>query len=96
MKKKMFMTIGTVILLSSSFAGAAVKPGEDLQAILDKGEDLVLQMGAMYPISQTLQYKKPGQKIYTQDAKYPTVSCPPRDTFPRPRKNRRLGLSVGC
>ncbi|VGO23571.1 glycoside hydrolase family 71/99-like protein [Pontiella sulfatireligans] len=71
MTKQILMTVGAVILLGSSFAGTAVKPGENLQAILDKGDDLVLQMGALYPVTETLQYKKPGQKIYTQDATYP-------------------------
>jgi hypothetical protein len=49
-------------------ANAAVQPGDDLQAVLNRGEDLALQPGAVYPISQTLKYTKPGQKIYTADA----------------------------
>ena len=49
-------------------AQAAVQPGEDLQAILDRGDDLVLQKGTVYDISQPVKYKKPGQKIFTAGA----------------------------
>ena len=48
------------------------KPGDDLQAVLDSGEDLVLQKGAVYEITKTLRYKKPGQKICTHGARYPS------------------------
>jgi hypothetical protein len=48
-----------------------VKPGDDLQAVLDRGEDLVLQSGAVYPVPKTLHYRKAGQKIYTKDARSP-------------------------
>jgi len=59
-------------LSASIFANAAVvKPSEDLQAVLDRGDDLVLKAGAVYQISQTLQYRKLGQKIYTAGASYP-------------------------
>jgi len=49
-----------------------VKPGDDLQAVLDSGEDLVLKSGCVYDISETLVYKRAGQKIFTQDASYPS------------------------
>ena len=39
-----------------------------MQAILDRGDDLALQKSAVYPISQPLKYKKPGQKIFTAGA----------------------------
>jgi hypothetical protein len=45
-------------------------PGDDLQAVLDSGKDLVLQKGAVYEIKNTLQYKFPNQKITTKDAIY--------------------------
>lgn len=51
-----------------TFANAEVQPSEDLQAILNRGGDLALQRGAVYPINKTLVYKKPGQKIYTVGA----------------------------
>lgn len=50
----------------------AAKPGDDLQAVLNRGEDLVLKKGAVYDISTTLRYKKAGQKIYTKGARYPS------------------------
>ncbi len=43
-------------------------PGDDLQAVLDSGKDLVLQKGAVYDIKKTLKYKFPNQKITTKDA----------------------------
>ncbi|MCP4375774.1 MAG: right-handed parallel beta-helix repeat-containing protein, partial [bacterium] len=52
-------------------AKTMVSPGDDLQAVLDKGSDLLLQPGAIYEIKETLRYKKAGQKIYTEGAKYP-------------------------
>lgn len=45
-------------------------PGEDLQAVLDSGKDIVLQKGAVYDIKKTLKYKFPNQKITTKDAIY--------------------------
>jgi hypothetical protein len=47
-------------------------PGDNLQAILDKGEDLVLKSGATYEITGTLRYKSKGQRIYTAEARYPS------------------------
>jgi len=49
-----------------------VKPGDDLQAVLDSGADLGLKPGGVYDISEALVYKKAGQKIFTQDARYPS------------------------
>lgn len=65
-------------LLSIAFAiftlgcSAAVRPGDDLQAVLDTGSDLILEQGSVYEISKTLHYKKPGQKIYTKNARFPS------------------------
>lgn len=59
---------GSLLLVWSMVAHAAVQPGDDLQAILDRGDDLALQQGAVYPISQPLKYKKPSQKIFTARA----------------------------
>lgn len=64
-----FISLFTV--LASTVWGAA-EPGDDLQAILDSGEDLVLKQGAVYEVEQTLRYKKAGQKIYTEGAQYPS------------------------
>jgi hypothetical protein len=69
--KKFLMTIAVAAIAAGTFAGGVTKPGEDLQAVLDSGNDLVLQMGAVYPVTKTLQYKKAGQKIYTEGAQYP-------------------------
>lgn len=52
-------------------AGEA-RPGDDLQAVLDRGEDLVLAKGAVYEITKTLTCKTPGQKITTKDARFPS------------------------
>lgn len=44
-------------------------PGDDLQAILDSGEDLALQKSATYKVKNTLLVKRDNQKIYTYGAK---------------------------
>jgi hypothetical protein len=67
------MLVETVVIGASALAGGTVsRPGDDLQAVLDRGDDLVLQAGATYAISEALQYRKPGQRIYTADARYPS------------------------
>jgi len=63
-----YLGLLTVLIAIGTAAEAAVQPGEDLQAILNRGDDLPLQKGAVYPIRQTLKYTKPGQKIYTAGA----------------------------
>ncbi len=57
---------------SAAVGQAAVKPGADLQSVLNSGADLVLQQGAVYEISEPLIYKKRGQKIFTRDARTPS------------------------
>jgi len=63
--------LGVTLFAGGVLASEVVRPGADLQAVLDRGDDLVLQQGAIYPISQTLSYRKDGQKIYTRGATYP-------------------------
>ena len=53
-------------------AAKTALPGDDLQAILSSGDDLALAKGAVYEISQTLRYTRSCQKIYTEDARYPS------------------------
>ncbi len=72
MMKKFLLMVGIAALAVQGFAADVVKPGADLQAVLDSGEDLVLKPGAVYEITKTLKMKKPGQKIYTKDAKFPS------------------------
>ena len=43
-------------------------PGDDLQAILDSGEDLLLQKGRVYRVSKSLTYRREGQRIATEGA----------------------------
>jgi len=67
-----YAVLGAVLALSA-FAGATeARPGDDLQAILDRGEDLVLAKGQVYEITKTLLSKTPGQKIYTANARFPS------------------------
>jgi len=47
-----------------------VLPGEDLQAVLDKGDDLLLKKGGVYEIKETLKFRFPYQKITTKDAEH--------------------------
>ena len=64
---------GLIILLSAACTTmAVVSPGDDLQAMLDKGEDLELKSGVVYDVKATLRLKKEGQKIYTKGAKVPS------------------------
>ena len=44
------------------------RPGDDLQAVLDSGKDLLLEKNGVYETAKTLVYKFPGQKISTKDA----------------------------
>ena len=67
-----YVVLAVVFVVSALAGSTEVKPGDDLQAVLDKGDDLVLKQGCVYEISKTLRYKKPGQKIYTKDACFPS------------------------
>ena len=66
------------VILGMIFSGlvleclAGARPGDDLQAILDRGEDLVLEKGQVYEITKTLRSEHPGQKIYTGNARFPS------------------------
>ncbi len=66
------MMVAMTLVASICNAQMAVRPGDDLQAVLDNGDDLVLKPSMIYNISKTLVYKKPGQKIYTKGARYPS------------------------
>ena len=46
-----------------------VRPGGDLQAVLDSGDDLLLERRGVYEISETLVYKFPNQKISTKESR---------------------------
>jgi hypothetical protein len=48
-----------------------VQPGEDLQAVLDRGEDLELVPGEVYELREVLYYRHDGQAIYTKGAMSP-------------------------
>lgn len=71
MAKRSIVNCLAVLLSAGGLAAMPVKPGDDLQAVLDRGEDLVLQSGAVYPVTKTLHYRQAGQKIYTKDARFP-------------------------
>ena len=67
------VAIGLVMFAVSADAGQTlVKPGDNLQAVLDQGDDLVLEPKAVYPITRELHYTKAGQRIYTRDARHPS------------------------
>lgn len=70
--KHLFPLLLTLGCLGPSLNARLALPGDDLQAILDRGEDLVLQKGAVYEITKTIRYTTKGQKIYTADAIYPS------------------------
>jgi len=57
--------------MSSNAGQTVVLPGDDLQAVLDRGDDLVLQAGEIYPVTRTLYYRKPGQRVFTGGARHP-------------------------
>ena len=59
-----------VVAVSTS-AMAAVRPGDDLQAVLDSGDDLALMKGRIYHLTETLRYTRKGQRIFTEGAKVP-------------------------
>ncbi|WP_169853246.1 right-handed parallel beta-helix repeat-containing protein [Anaerohalosphaera lusitana] len=46
----------------------SVRSGDGLQAVLDSGNDLVLEKNTVYEIDETLVYKFDGQTIKTKDA----------------------------
>jgi hypothetical protein len=59
-------------------------PNADLQAILNRGEDLLLKTGQVYRVKQALKFKKPGQRITTLGAThisdYATLRIDDKDT----------------
>ena len=69
--KRVLALLSVAVIAGGTLAADVVRPGDDLQAVLDRGDDLVLQSGSIYSITKTLKYMKPGQKIYTKGARYP-------------------------
>jgi hypothetical protein len=62
---------GVLLMVGASAAvGAesAAKPGDDLQQVLDRGVNLLLQPGRVYPVKQSLRIRRPGQRIATLGA----------------------------
>ncbi|RKY05374.1 MAG: hypothetical protein DRP66_10620, partial [Planctomycetota bacterium] len=45
-----------------------MRPGGDLQAVLDGGDNVLLEKKGVYEITETLKYKFGNQKISTKDA----------------------------
>jgi arylsulfatase A-like enzyme len=72
MRNVKYAVLGVFFAMFGLGYSADVRPGDDLQAVLDTGEDLVLKKGCVYEISNTLHFKKPGQKIYTKGAQFPS------------------------
>ncbi|MBF0196649.1 MAG: hypothetical protein HQL32_03020 [Planctomycetes bacterium] len=66
------LAIASFLALSMSLFASAeqinARPGEDLQAILDAGHDLILAPSELYPIKRALNFTKPGQRISTGGA----------------------------
>ncbi|MEO0510450.1 MAG: hypothetical protein AAF065_11385 [Verrucomicrobiota bacterium] len=62
------LLFGSLPLYSITIVG----PEEDLQAVLNSGEDLALKKGAVYEVTSTLRYTKEGQRIFTHGANYPS------------------------
>lgn len=52
----------------SSPSSKLISPGGNLQAVLDSGDNLLLEKKGVYEITETLRYKFPNQKISTKDA----------------------------
>jgi hypothetical protein len=68
---KFSFTLPFLGLLAFTQVHAQVKPvaaDASLQAILDRGDDLLLEKGKLYLIENTLKFKRPGQRIATKDA----------------------------
>jgi hypothetical protein len=55
------------VVVASSGCNLAI-PGDDLQAMLDSGADLLLKKGSVYEIEETLRFRKAGQRIVTKGA----------------------------
>ena len=69
MRKILFIVL-CLMFVGLAAAQDCVLPGDDLQAVLDSGKDLVLKKGHVYEVKKMLRYKTPGQKIYTAEAKH--------------------------
>ncbi len=56
------------LIISLCSAASGGRSGSDLQALLDKGEDVALQPGEEVELTETLQVKHKDQAIYTRGA----------------------------
>lgn len=72
MGKRIWTTGWILVAACAAVFGATVRPGDDLQEVLDRGDDLILRPGGVYEVKQTLRLTKAGQKIYTRDARFPS------------------------
>ena len=69
MKERVTIVISAIFVFAGiANGGILAKPGDNLQEVLNGEEDLLLEKGGVYKISETLRFKKPGQKITTKDA----------------------------
>jgi len=66
----------SALLAIGTGANAAVQPGANLQAVLDRGDDLQLQKGAVYAINGVLKRMRraPTMQANTSAIKTTTVS----------------------
>ena len=53
---------------SALHSAKLARPGDDLQAVLDSGKNLLLEKKGVYEITEALRYKFDGQQISTRDA----------------------------
>lgn len=73
-----------------------VHPGEDLQAVLDRGDNLLLQPSQTYSVTQTLRFKTANQSITTHNASTPetfaTLRLAPGETSILIDGNQQAGI----
>ena len=71
--KILFLTMvlmgSSLILNGAKAAEVLVKPGDDYQAVLNRGDSLQFQAATIYPIHKTLVLKHKGQTLSTYNAK---------------------------
>ncbi len=69
MKNIHHITLATLCLFLPS--GATSLMASDLQAILDRGEDLLLERKSVHILEEPLRFTREGQKIFTKEAVLP-------------------------
>lgn len=65
------LTLAVIILggvATLDLCAGRVMPGDDLQAVLDRGEDLALEPGEVYEVGAPLRFMADGQAIHTRGA----------------------------